>query len=102
MTMEAPCDVSMVLETESGKTVVLKEKVSLEAGEIIDVGAGVVRVRAGLLGSSRLLVGKQREELKLSVDLVDLLRIRVSNKGLGEPQNRVSRCRRNGFQHFSG
>ncbi|MDH3337291.1 MAG: NADP-dependent isocitrate dehydrogenase [Gammaproteobacteria bacterium] len=36
MTMDKACDVSMVLETKSGKTIVLKEKVALEKDEIID------------------------------------------------------------------
>jgi len=36
MTMDKACDVSMVLETKSGKSVVLKEKVALEKDEVID------------------------------------------------------------------
>jgi isocitrate dehydrogenase len=36
MTMDKACDVSMDLVTESGKTIVLKEKTSLLEGEIID------------------------------------------------------------------
>jgi len=36
MTMDRACSVSMVLETKSGKTLVLKEKIELEEGEIID------------------------------------------------------------------
>ena len=36
MTMDRGCDVSMVLETRSGKTIVLKEKIPLEKDEVID------------------------------------------------------------------
>ena len=36
MTMDKACDVSMVLETKSGKTIVLKEKIELEKDEVID------------------------------------------------------------------
>ncbi|MGB5245383.1 MAG: NADP-dependent isocitrate dehydrogenase [Woeseia sp.] len=36
MTLDAACKVNMVLETKSGKTLVLKEKVELEKGEIVD------------------------------------------------------------------
>lgn len=36
MTMDRACDVSMVLETKSGKTLVLKEKIALEDAEIVD------------------------------------------------------------------
>ncbi|MGI9248158.1 MAG: NADP-dependent isocitrate dehydrogenase, partial [Woeseiaceae bacterium] len=36
MTMEKACDVSMVLETRSGESIVLKEKVELEKDEVID------------------------------------------------------------------
>ncbi len=36
MTMDKACDVSMVLETKSGKTLVLKEKIELEKDEVID------------------------------------------------------------------
>jgi isocitrate dehydrogenase len=36
MTMDKACDVSMVLETTSGKTIVLKEKIELEKDEVID------------------------------------------------------------------
>jgi len=36
MTMDKACDVSMVLETKSGKSIVLKEKVALEKDEVID------------------------------------------------------------------
>ncbi|MCP4303260.1 MAG: NADP-dependent isocitrate dehydrogenase [Gammaproteobacteria bacterium] len=36
MTMDEACNVSMVLETNSGKSIVLKEKVELEKDEVID------------------------------------------------------------------
>ena len=36
MTMDKACDVSMVLETKSGKTIVLKENIALETNEVID------------------------------------------------------------------
>jgi len=36
ITMDRACDVSMVLEAKSGKTIVLKEKISLEKDEVID------------------------------------------------------------------
>ena len=36
MTMDRACNVSMVLETKSGKTIVLKEKVELEKDEVVD------------------------------------------------------------------
>ena len=36
MTMDRACDVSMVLETRSGETIVLKEKIPLEKDEVID------------------------------------------------------------------
>ena len=36
MTMDRACDVSMVLETKSGKTLKLKEKITLEKDEVID------------------------------------------------------------------
>ncbi|MGB5331613.1 MAG: NADP-dependent isocitrate dehydrogenase [Woeseiaceae bacterium] len=36
ITMDRACNVSMVLETKSGKTVVLKEKVELEKDEVVD------------------------------------------------------------------
>jgi len=36
MTMDRACSVSMVLETKKGETLVLKEKIDLEEGEIID------------------------------------------------------------------
>ena len=36
LTMDTACDVSMVLETRSGETIVLKEKIALEEGEIVD------------------------------------------------------------------
>ncbi|NNF39744.1 MAG: NADP-dependent isocitrate dehydrogenase [Woeseiaceae bacterium] len=36
MTLDNACDVSMVLETSSGKTIALKEGVAVEKGEIID------------------------------------------------------------------
>ena len=36
MTMDKACNVSMVLESKSGKTIVLKEKVELEKDEVID------------------------------------------------------------------
>jgi isocitrate dehydrogenase len=36
MTMDKACNVSMVLETKNGKTIVLKEKIELEKDEVID------------------------------------------------------------------
>ncbi len=36
MTMDRACNVSMVLETKSGKTIVLKEKVELDKDEVVD------------------------------------------------------------------
>ena len=36
MTMDMACNVSMVLETKSGKTIVLKEKVELDKDEVVD------------------------------------------------------------------
>ena len=36
MTMDRACDVSMVLDTRSGETLVLKEKIALEKDEVID------------------------------------------------------------------
>ena len=36
MTLDKACEVKMVLETKSGKTVVLKDKVKLQAAEVID------------------------------------------------------------------
>jgi isocitrate dehydrogenase len=36
MTMDRACDVSMVLETKSGETLVLKEKIALEEAEVVD------------------------------------------------------------------
>ena len=36
MTMDRACDISMVLETKSGETLVLKEKIALEEAEVVD------------------------------------------------------------------
>ena len=36
ITMDKACNVSMILETKSGKTIVLKEKIELEKDEVVD------------------------------------------------------------------